>query len=197
VVIKEGIAEVSFMKLDAQGAELDILGGGRRLLRGCVGVEVEVEFSPIYEGQPVFSDVDQFLREQGFVLWRLSHRCHYSELNLGLRTRDETAHFGGIDVSVRGGSGRLFWADAVYFRDYDHLLKTEIEPRRLLILAALLSGLGDVEAASVCMLRSVEKWPDHFGPAVRKELVDHARLLVAPSRGLRSVLRKLGGRLTR
>jgi len=181
--VQEGVADVSFMKLDTQGSELDILRGGRGLLQGCVGIEVEVEFSPIYEGQPQFSEVDQFLREQGFVLWRLSHRCHYSEQNLGLRTHDETAHFGGTDVSVKGGSGRLFWADAVYFRDYGDMLKTEPQPRRLLILAALLSSLGDVEAASVCLLRSVEKWADQFGPSVRKELADHAHLLVAPSRG--------------
>jgi FkbM family methyltransferase len=180
---QEGVAEVTFMKLDAQGSELDILRGGRGLLQSCVGVEVEVEFSPIYEGQPQFSDVDQFLREQGFVLWRLSHRCHYSELNLGLRTRDETTHFGGADISVKGGSGRLFWADAVYFRDYGELLKTEVEPSRLLILAALLSSLGDVEAGSVCLLRCVEKWPDRFTPSVRNELTNHARLLVAPPRG--------------
>jgi hypothetical protein len=180
---QEGVAEVSFMKLDAQGSELDILRGGRGLLQSCVGVEVEVEFSPIYEGQPQFSDVDQFLREHGFVLWRLSHRCHYSEMNLGLRTRDETAHFGGTDFGVKGGSGRLFWADAVYFRDYNELLRTEVQPRRLLILAALLSSLGDVEAASVCLVRCVEKWADHFTPSVRNELADHAHHLVTPAQG--------------
>ena len=60
---EEGCAhDIAFMKLDVQGYELSILQGARAILDRCLGLEVEVEFNPLYEGQPLFADVDQFLR---------------------------------------------------------------------------------------------------------------------------------------
>lgn len=56
------------IKIDTQGTELDILRGSGRLLDGALAVELEVEFVPLYIGQPLFSDVDAFMRQQGFTL---------------------------------------------------------------------------------------------------------------------------------
>ena len=61
------------IKLDTQGSELDILKGGREVLtRSVVAIALEVEFVPLYEGQPLFVDVDTFLRSSGYQLDRLS-----------------------------------------------------------------------------------------------------------------------------
>lgn len=59
---------VDFLKIDAQGTELDILQSGVKMLRdGRAGVIcVEVSFFPIYKGQAHFSDVDSFLRDCGY-----------------------------------------------------------------------------------------------------------------------------------
>src|SRR5688572_10177302 len=57
-----------FIKLDTQGSELDILRGGEKTLACAVGVEIEVEFLPMYRGQPLFAEVDTFLRDSGFEL---------------------------------------------------------------------------------------------------------------------------------
>jgi FkbM family methyltransferase len=66
---RAGIRSVDFLKLDTQGSELDILHGGVRTLEdGVLGVEVEVEFLPLYEGQPLFPDVHQFMVRRGFEL---------------------------------------------------------------------------------------------------------------------------------
>ncbi len=57
------ISDLDFIKLDVQGAELDVINGGKHLLRDNVfGMNVEVEFQPLYKDQPLFSDVDQFIR---------------------------------------------------------------------------------------------------------------------------------------
>ena len=53
---------VDFIKLDTQGSELDILHGAGSLLDNCSGLQLEVMFSPLYEGQPLFADVDAYLR---------------------------------------------------------------------------------------------------------------------------------------
>jgi FkbM family methyltransferase len=65
------LTNVDFAKIDVQGAELAILQGGENFFRdNLVGLEVEVEFSQIYKEQPLFSDVDVFVREKlGLELW--------------------------------------------------------------------------------------------------------------------------------
>lgn len=64
---------VDFMKLDTEGSELDILKGAISLLKKTViGLSIEVEFLPLHKEQPVFSDVDSFLRALGFSLFDLA-----------------------------------------------------------------------------------------------------------------------------
>lgn len=67
----DDIAEIDdcdFLKLDIQGAELDAINGGQSLLRNVMVVHAEVEFIPMYKGQPLFGDIDRRLRELGFLL---------------------------------------------------------------------------------------------------------------------------------
>ena len=152
-----GRPNVSFVKLDTQGSELDILSGGERLLAGCLGLEVEVEFNTMYAGQPLFHQVDAFLRAHGFRIWRLGSLCHYSERPMKRRGPRDQVHFDGVWYPTPTGSGRLFWGNAVYFRDYAAVS----DESSLLILASLLEGLGDLDGASACLRRlsSVDTGP--------------------------------------
>src|SRR5687767_2295940 len=70
------------LKLDIQGSELDVLKGAPRTLSRVLAVETEVEFQPIYVGQPLFRDVDAFMAGLGFTLmglrrdyWRRQSAC--------------------------------------------------------------------------------------------------------------------------
>lgn len=113
-----GIAIVDAIKLDTQGSELDILRGSEKALQRCSLVVVEVEFNPLYERQPLFCDIDRFLRDRGFVLWRLNNLAHYST---GILAGDPHS----ILVAVEPGgyqyvpfeNGQLFWADALYVKE--------------------------------------------------------------------------------
>lgn len=72
VLARNNVAVVDFVKLDTQGAELACLEGAQRTLdAGVIGVEVEVEFAELYREQPLFSDVDAFLRSRGFQIFDL------------------------------------------------------------------------------------------------------------------------------
>lgn len=114
--IEQSVDAIDHIKIDTQGTELEILRGGRQLLGGVRSLELEVEFNPIYLGQPVFSDVDQFLRSRGFVLWKLTNQVHYARGG----SRDQVL---GEDIICYDDThrlnhslydGQLFWANAHY-----------------------------------------------------------------------------------
>jgi FkbM family methyltransferase len=112
-----GVGEVDFIKLDVQGSELDVLRGAPRLLATVRALDIEVEFNPLYQGQPLFGDVDRFLRERGFVLWRLGHFAHYG-LPGGLSDFpcQDWQFFDSQPVPVASRGGQVFWGHAVFVR---------------------------------------------------------------------------------
>lgn len=94
------LPQPDFIKIDVQGAELSILQNAANTLSGCIGLEVEVEFAPIYAGQPLFGDVCQFLTDQGFVF------IDFTSLN----------RWGNF---IYDGTGRLMFGDALFMRPYE------------------------------------------------------------------------------
>jgi FkbM family methyltransferase len=57
-----------FLKIDAQGYEPNILAGGRELMLRCTAIQLEMALLPSYEGQTLFHEMLNFMREQGFAL---------------------------------------------------------------------------------------------------------------------------------
>jgi FkbM family methyltransferase len=63
----------NLLKIDVQGGELDVLRGAVHALRSISWVYVEVSFVELYDGQPLYHDVADFLGEHGFVLGSVNH----------------------------------------------------------------------------------------------------------------------------
>lgn len=56
-----------FIKIDIQGFELRAFQNAREILRHVSVIQTEVAFRPLYENQPLFSEIELELRAAGFV----------------------------------------------------------------------------------------------------------------------------------
>jgi FkbM family methyltransferase len=61
-------SEHGYLKVDVQGAEMDVLQGAQRVLQRARAVEVELSLATLYEGGALLSDVVGHLEQAGFVL---------------------------------------------------------------------------------------------------------------------------------
>jgi FkbM family methyltransferase len=98
-----GVGAIDFFHLDVQGAELMVLRGAGTLLPRIRTLWLEVESMELYRGQPVKSDVEQFLRRAGFV---------------------------SLLDTVNEVSGDQFWAQSAWLRGRKGLLWTWAERSR-------------------------------------------------------------------
>ena len=65
------------IKIDVQGCEYEVLEGFGSLLDGCVGIELEAHFYPIYREQKLLHDLVGLLGSFGLTLMRLSPINHF------------------------------------------------------------------------------------------------------------------------
>lgn len=100
-----GLPDLDFLKMDIQGAELMALEHGQARLARCAMIHLEVSFTPLYEGQPSFGDIDVWMRRHGFAPHRFTEVKSWSIAPI-LRDND-----------VRAPFHQLLEADVVYMRD--------------------------------------------------------------------------------
>jgi FkbM family methyltransferase len=115
------LADNDFMKIDVQGAELAALRGGAKLLESTVLIQIEVAFEEYYRGQPLFGDIDAYLRSQGF--W----------FHLFVALTPITLN------PCTGGGRQVRWTDVVYTRS--PLALATLSETKLWKLAILLHDL--------------------------------------------------------
>jgi len=60
-----------FLKLDVQGFEAYVLNGAEHVLAIALAVQLEMSLLPLYQGERLMPEMQQFLRERGFELWDL------------------------------------------------------------------------------------------------------------------------------
>jgi len=60
------IPNPDFVKIDIQGGELNVLKGAEETLKNCIGIELETEFIDLYEKQPLFGDILNYLSKKDF-----------------------------------------------------------------------------------------------------------------------------------
>jgi FkbM family methyltransferase len=127
-------ASADYLKIDVQGAELDVLRGAPRLLAKALVVHTEVEFAPLYQEQPLFAEVDQALRGAGYGLFALAE----------IESRAYRP-FRNLDFPSSRRFRQVLWTDAVYVRnlfDLDRLEADELV--RLFVILHVSYGATDL-----------------------------------------------------
>ena len=87
-----GEARNIFLKVDAQGFELQVLQGATELMGRIAGAQLELSLVPLYEGQALFTELIDWMRKASFSIW------------------------GILPGLADNSSGRLLQTDVVFFR---------------------------------------------------------------------------------
>lgn len=62
------ISKPSLLKLDVQGYEKEVILGAEKILNEIDYLLVEASFVPMYEGETLFNEMNEFLKKYGFIL---------------------------------------------------------------------------------------------------------------------------------
>ncbi len=107
--LREHVTTIDFLKMNIQGAEMEVLCGATGQLGGVLGILAEVSFVESYLHRPMFSEIDEVLRRQGFEFFSLLNRHEVGRL---------ASPFTVLHApSYRGSGGQLIEAHALYLRD--------------------------------------------------------------------------------
>ena len=74
---ENNIKKIDVVWMDIQGAELEALKGMGSLIKTIRDIHLEVEFRPVYLGQPLFDEIDEFLKEFGFKFVCFEYKCSW------------------------------------------------------------------------------------------------------------------------
>jgi hypothetical protein len=177
---------IDLLKIDTDGYELDVLRGATQTLdRGCLAVEVEVQFHGKTDDQAnVFANIDAFLRRRGFTLMKLNTHCY------GRSALPRPFVYPELPAQTEGGP--IQWGDALYVRDLlaeadrgEQALRSA-DCRSVQIAAMILDiyDLGDAAAELILA------FPQCFADEERAFLDVLARRVCGPNVGYEEAIRR-------
>jgi FkbM family methyltransferase len=147
------IDSVDFIKIDIQGAELDVFKGGVNTLQEVVAIVSEVEFIPHYIDQPLFGDVCSFLTEKDLMFHKF----------LGMAGRTLKPIIIGNNPNY---PTQHMWSDAVFIKNIFEIPK--LSSHKLLKLGLLSFIYGSPDVTFQCF----KNYDEMNGTNIHKEFLD-------------------------
>ena len=144
---EKGIEAADFIKIDIQGAELDVFKGGTQTLKEVVAIVSEVEFIPHYIDQPLFGDVCTFLAQKELMFHKF--------LGMAGRTLKPIVLNNNINTP-----SQHMWSDAVFIKDVFKI--PELSSSKLLKMGLITYIYHSPDVAFQCFRHYDEKkWDPH------------------------------------
>jgi FkbM family methyltransferase len=160
------IPSLDFLKLDVEGAELDVLQGGGACVRSpsLLGILTEFRFHEEINGCPVFWQLDAYVRRLGFRLFDMQY-SHQSRRVLPYPGLQDYRLPNGERFFAYTRHGQVMDGDALYFRD---LLIRVNAP-----IVALASAAQLLKAAALFEIYSLSDCAAELILANRERLAPH------------------------
>lgn len=130
------IEGIDYLKLDVQGSELSILQNAGDRLKHTLVIHLEVQFIPFYKDQPMFAELDQLLRREGYYLHTFTPLVS-RVLKPLMANNDPYA-----------GLNQVLWSDAVYVKKFTAF--SQLSTVSLLKIAAIAHDLYN--SFDLCLL---------------------------------------------
>ena len=165
--------DVDVIKCDTQGLEYQILSTSKEFLSRSFYLEIETGFTENYSGETTYAQIDQFLRQEGFLMF---------DININHRIARK-----GPFENLKTGNEQILWAESTWLKDYCYLIsENKIDPRELnrekvlkvIILCSLMGcydfgyelavvfkDLGLIESSELQKLKEIAEWKikkEHF-----------------------------------
>lgn len=134
-VSSHSIGPVDFIKIDIQGAELEVFQGGVRTLANVLAIVSEAELIEHYVDQPLFGDVCAFLSKQGLQFQKF--------LGFGGRTLKPIV----VDENPSAVSQQM-WSDVLFIRNL--FASADLSDDQYFKTAVLAMLYGCVDVALFC-----------------------------------------------
>jgi len=133
---KFNFGDIDFIKIDVQGAELDIFKGATNALKNVLKIVCEVEFIPHYQNQPLFGDICSYLNKYNLMFNKF----------LGLAGRALRPTMINNDPNR---ASQHIWSDAVFIH---HIQKiSNLSDLKLLKLAILSCVYMSLDLTFFCL----------------------------------------------
>ena len=103
--------KLDFLKVDVEGADLEVIRGGEKSLSDCLGIKIEVQYKERNIGSPLFSEIDDYLKKSYFLL----------ELKNSSWLKTKTYFI--------NSNPEIVWGDAYYLRNEESFLNSYLQKK--------------------------------------------------------------------
>lgn len=138
-----GLVWPDYLKLNIEGMELAVLRSAPKAMQYLLAVKTEVAFVPFRLHQPIASDVDLFMREQGFALMDMISLTHWRRHGWVIHPQVAREH-------IPYSRGQLVQGHYLYFRSPEWIASHHPSSTQGLLKAGLIAlALGYLDHAEI------------------------------------------------
>ena len=91
---KKIISNIDFLSINTEGSEYEILNGAKKAIENLVAIETEINFIDRYKNSKLFSDIDQFLKDNNFIFAGTSAWDEYNTKRIQMEFRGKNMPLG-------------------------------------------------------------------------------------------------------